>query len=790
MQVAYGTYTGDGSDNRSITGVGFQPNIVFIKGNAAQFLAARFSSETGDVSLNLANTVGEVADKIQSLDSDGFTIGTNAEVNSNTVAYYWTAILADAADCEVGSYVGNGSDNRNISIAAGFNPDLVIIQNGTGDQGVFRTSSHTGDDCSRFNGSANEANSIQGFGTGTFQVGTSTRVNTNLTTYFYAAFKSGASMAVGTYTGDGADNRDITCGFAPVMVTVKRGGTSAAVYRNASFSGDSSGVYTATSPGANQIQAFGGTTFQIGTNAVVNTSANNYYWFAFAISASVDVTPSAGSITVTGQAPGQVVGSVIPISAGAITVTGQTPTWSTITNVDVTPFPAQIAIVGQAPSVTATALSAGLLATDVRASLAAGRGAWIPVVEMTMPGGTRKYAAEGFNSDSGGLYEPRVIEWETIVQQISDRSGNMGGIETGFTLADTDRSIARLIEGPYGDLVKKSPVVIKLAHPDYPASSWPVRFTGVVGSWGWPEPMKAHFTVRVDDLQLQRQVPKAAWLITQADFKNCPTDNVGAMAPLIYGHHSQETWSGDGAVTCIYVDNVGFRYLVCAARALLVPRVYVDGTIVTSGYTVTYPVIAGRQYTLIDFTADKGESTITADVDGYEDVGDGTGELITAPTDLIAHFLSNWVFGDYRSGAWLATSSRIDTTKLASLASFLALRATAGAYHLGEQVEAANVLKNWLESFYLRGWWTLEGKLAFGVLDPTTPAPYSTTDPVLHDDAEWSMDYEEESVVSSITVSYVHSEAQQKYFQKIEVQDPTATESAEETLDQTWGVAG
>ncbi len=91
--IAVGSYIGNGVDSRAITGIGFQPNVVIIKGDTAQQGCFRTSDIAGDSAL-LFGAAAESADRIQSLDIDGFIIGTAAPVNSDTVTYYWIALRA------------------------------------------------------------------------------------------------------------------------------------------------------------------------------------------------------------------------------------------------------------------------------------------------------------------------------------------------------------------------------------------------------------------------------------------------------------------------------------------------------------------------------------------------------------------------------------------------------------------------------------------------------------------------------------------------------------------------
>ena len=106
---ASGNYTGNAADGRGITGVGFRPDVVIVKGNAGQTAAIRTSTMSGDVSKPVAGATAQLADVIQSLDADGFTVGLNARVNSANTGYEWVAFRAQEGLFRVGSYTGNGT---------------------------------------------------------------------------------------------------------------------------------------------------------------------------------------------------------------------------------------------------------------------------------------------------------------------------------------------------------------------------------------------------------------------------------------------------------------------------------------------------------------------------------------------------------------------------------------------------------------------------------------------------------------------------------------------------------
>lgn len=80
-----------------------------------------------------------------------------------------------------------------------------------------------------------------------------------------------------------------------------------------------------------------------------------------------------------------------------------------------------------------------------------------------------------------------------------------------------------------------------------------------------------------------------------------------------------------------------------------------------------YVDIGTRRYTLIYTTEDPVPSQVAVNVLGIEDVGDGTGTLLTAIAEITQHWLENWVYGDYQQGAWLGTPTFDDDTTLAQI---------------------------------------------------------------------------------------------------------------------------
>jgi hypothetical protein len=93
-QIKVGTYTGNASDNRDITGIGFDPVLALVVAQSAVANArVPFSGEShaGDLSSFIAGGTA-AANAIQSLGSGSFNIGTYEGINTNAVNYSYLAV--------------------------------------------------------------------------------------------------------------------------------------------------------------------------------------------------------------------------------------------------------------------------------------------------------------------------------------------------------------------------------------------------------------------------------------------------------------------------------------------------------------------------------------------------------------------------------------------------------------------------------------------------------------------------------------------------------------------------
>ena len=148
-------WTGDGNDDRSITFDGnsdLQPDMVWTKRRpTASSHGLRDSTRGATVELfpDATDDEATVSDRFQAFESDGFQVGTNADINgtsNNTyVAWAWkanggtvandtngditTSVQASqTAGFSIATYTGNGGSGQTLGHGLGAEADIVIFK--------------------------------------------------------------------------------------------------------------------------------------------------------------------------------------------------------------------------------------------------------------------------------------------------------------------------------------------------------------------------------------------------------------------------------------------------------------------------------------------------------------------------------------------------------------------------------------------------------------------------------------------------------------------------------------
>jgi hypothetical protein len=133
ISCIYGSYTGTGAA-KTISGMPFQPEAIIIKASTALSSHFKISTMAANASKSWNSTGALVTNGITAINSDGFTLGTNADVNTNGTTYYYIALDASTS-VKVGTYTGNGGAGP-VNISSGFSAqgkfNLIIAASTTG----------------------------------------------------------------------------------------------------------------------------------------------------------------------------------------------------------------------------------------------------------------------------------------------------------------------------------------------------------------------------------------------------------------------------------------------------------------------------------------------------------------------------------------------------------------------------------------------------------------------------------------------------------------------------------
>ncbi len=284
IYIKTGTYTGNATV-REITGVGFEPTLVIIKG-VSQYPVFRNKAHAIYNCSYLDNAAANLATSITHFTSDGFYLGTSDIANKDTIVYYYIAMRGTAAQAylRTGKYFGDGNDNRNfITGGVNFTPDIVFVKEDDAVAGALRTNINTGDSSGGWNASFG-TNKIQNLQANGFQIGTNAAVNAASKDYYFAAMKklSGA-IYTGSYVGTGSSGLAITgLNFTPSAVVIKDiTGNNTAVLKTTEMGTDVSALLNNSATNTTNILSLDSDGFTVGSTNNVNQLSSNYMFMAF-----------------------------------------------------------------------------------------------------------------------------------------------------------------------------------------------------------------------------------------------------------------------------------------------------------------------------------------------------------------------------------------------------------------------------------------------------------------------------------------------------------------------------
>jgi hypothetical protein len=260
-------YTGNLSTN-NITGVGFQPDLVWLKSrvqgttgyNGNNYLFDAVRGATNWIISNQTGAEANNASSLSSFDSDGFTLGALDFINNNGdgfASWNWLANGAGSANTDgtisstvsanttsgfsIVSYTSNGSASQTVGHGLGVAPNVIISKNRTdggatyGNWVVYHSSLATANDTKILLNSTAASSSTNEWGdtdptstvysVHTSGDGATNHSSDNIVSYCFAEKKGFSKF--GSYTGNGStDGTFVYLGFKPAFVMTKRTNTT------------------------------------------------------------------------------------------------------------------------------------------------------------------------------------------------------------------------------------------------------------------------------------------------------------------------------------------------------------------------------------------------------------------------------------------------------------------------------------------------------------------------------------------------------------------------------------
>ena len=319
-------YTGNGG-SQNITGVGFSPDWVWLKGrnNANNHnLNDTVRGVNKQVYADLNNAETTATTHLTAFDSDGFTLGNDGAVNGNSdtyVSYNWLAggsassngtgditssvSVNTTAGFSIVSYTGNGSATQTVGHGLGAVPKLMIFKrrNSSSDWIVYHNkrgatkyislnSTGAGSAYEPYFGDTEPTSSV-------FTVDTAGDINGSGETFIAYCFaeKQGFSK-FGIYRGNGSSTGPyVHCGFKPAWVLQKNvsatQGWQLQDNKRNGFNGANKLLQPHTSQtesDVNRIDILSNGFRVITTDAGQNTNGTDYLYMAFAKSPYVSST--------------------------------------------------------------------------------------------------------------------------------------------------------------------------------------------------------------------------------------------------------------------------------------------------------------------------------------------------------------------------------------------------------------------------------------------------------------------------------------------------------------------
>ena len=323
-------YTGNGtaigSGGQAITGVGFQPDWVWIKERSSTSphkILDSLRGVTKELESNTNNAEATESESLTAFGADGFTVGSNGAVNQNSetyVSWNWKAgttgsgtttgsgygkaysySVNTTAGFSIIKYIGNGTGGHTIPHHLGVTPEFIIVKNldSAVDWRTFHKDTPNANTRAIKLNSNDYWNTDSGWwndtspGSSVFTVGNSTATNTDGTNYIAYCFVSKIGyQKIGAYAGNGSSSSPpfIYTGFKPSFIIMRKRDASDHWYivdnKRIGFNPDNHGLYpnltnVEYSGGAYDVNLYSNGFSPVTTDGMLNGDGVPYVYIAF-----------------------------------------------------------------------------------------------------------------------------------------------------------------------------------------------------------------------------------------------------------------------------------------------------------------------------------------------------------------------------------------------------------------------------------------------------------------------------------------------------------------------------
>lgn len=285
------SYTGTGS-NATVSGIPFDADVVLVKAGGSNTNDAMFITKTMPANwcLPVRSDLGLLNNRLLSITSTGFTLGTNNDVNQNGVTYYYLALADDGAgDFSTIFFQGDSTDDKLVFTA--WQPDYALLKS---EVNVVGARKFSGQISATGNSASNKAmpnfqtavarTDLISFASDGMRVSNGSSSGGDLVnrsgynTYGFVLKNVSGLINSGSYTGTGSATT-VTTGVNPIFIDVH----SDVNGRNPTiqFQGEQAGGLTSawdSAPSTGKIASVTATGFDVSTDVNVNSSGATYWY--------------------------------------------------------------------------------------------------------------------------------------------------------------------------------------------------------------------------------------------------------------------------------------------------------------------------------------------------------------------------------------------------------------------------------------------------------------------------------------------------------------------------------